>query len=298
MSLVTAVIVSYKNEEMTCKYVNEELRKCPEVDHVVIVNNGATAESNKKIHASIPHSEISSGEEYHGAQVTILFSPDNQGFAIGNNQGAVFVDRFIHSKYILFSNDDIIINDADVISRLITQRESDNSIGCFAPKILRTDGNTQGPHAYWSLWKRYGLYTIYPIAMRWIPKIMDKRKKNQARQIESGFYNTLVGCFFMVELADFKRAGMMDSRTFLYREEEILAERLKAIGKRSYCKASVSVVHIGGQSSFKDSKRHYNFINQTIRDSDMIYYHEYMKYPLWQIHFAQNIQRFICTLLA
>lgn len=297
MSLVTAVIVSYKNEEMTCQYVNEELEKCPEVDHVVIVNNAATEESNEKIHAGIPNSEISSGEEYHGARVTILFSPDNQGFAHGNNQGASFVDRFIHSKYILFSNDDIIINDADVISRLIARRESDDSIGCFAPKILRTDGNTQGPHAYWSLWKRYGLYTIYPIGMRWAPKIMDKRKKNQARQIECGFYNTLVGCFFMVELSDFMRAGMMDDRTFLYREEEILAERLKSIGKHSYCEASVSVVHLGGQSSYKEAERHYNFVNQIIRDSDIVYYHHYMKYPLWQIHLAQKTQQWICKIL-
>lgn len=298
MSLVSAIIVSYKNEEMTCKYVNEELKKCPEVDHIVIVNNAATEESNEKIHAGIKNSEISSGDEYHGAQVTILYSHENQGFARGNNQGANFVDRFIHSKYILFSNDDIIINDADVISRLISRRESDDSIGCFAPKILKTDGNTQGPHEYWSLWKRYCLYTIYPIGLRWASKIMVKRGKKLSQQTASGFYNTVVGCFFMVALSDFKRVGMMDDRTLLYREEEILAERMKRIGKNSYYEASVSVVHLVGQSSYKDGKRQYNFVNQTIRDSDVIYYHYYMKYPLWQIRMAQNIQRWICRFLA
>lgn len=297
MSIVSAVIVSYRNEEMTCRYVNEELRKCPEIDHVIIVNNAATKASNEKIQAGIPNSEISSGEEYHGAKVIILYNQDNQGFARGNNQGTDFVDRFIHSKYILFSNDDIVINDADIMARLINRRESDDSIGCFAPKILKVDGNTQGPFPYWSLWKRYGLYTLYPIGMRWAPKIMAKRKKKQLQQTVSGFYNTLVGCFFMVELSDFKRAGMMDNRTFLYREEEILAERLKSIGKNSYCEASVSVVHLGGQSSYKDSQRHYNFVNQIIRDSDIVYYHDYMKYPLWQIHLAQKIQQWICKIL-
>ena len=297
MSLVTAIIVSFRNEKMTCRYVNEELKKCLEVDHVVIVNNAATEESNEIIHANIPNSEISSGEEYHGARVTILFSPTNQGFAHGNNQGAEFVDRFIHSKYILFSNDDIIINDTDVISRLITRRESDNSIGCFAPKILKTDGNTQGPYAYWTLWKRYGLYTIYPIGKRWAPNMIDKRKKEQTHQITSGFYNTLVGCFFMVELSDYIRVGMMDNSTFLYREEEILAERMKAIGKRCYYEDSVSVTHLGGQSSYKESKRQYNFVNQIIRDSDIIYYHKYMKYPLWEIYLAQKAQQIICKFL-
>ena len=298
MSIVSAVIVSYKNEEMTCRYVNEELKKCPEVDHVIIVNNAATKASNEKIQANIPNSEISSGDEYHGAKIIILYNKANQGFARGNNQGADFVDRFIHSKYILFSNDDIVINDTDIISRLINRRESDDSIGCFAPKILKVDGNTQGPFPYWSLWKRYCLYTLYPIGMRWTPKMMAKRQKKQARQIVSGFYNTLVGCFFMVELSDFKRVGMMDDSTFLYREEEILAERLKSIGKNSYCEASVSVVHLGGQSSYKEAKRHYNFVNQIIRNSDIVYYHYYMKYPLWEIHLAQHIQQLICKLFA
>lgn len=298
MSLVSAVIVSYRNEEMTCRYVNEELSKCPEIDHVVIVNNAATEESNEALHAALPYSEVSSGEDYRQSKVIILYNKENQGFARGNNQGACFVDRFIHSEYILFSNDDIIISDADVISRLIKQRESDGSIGCFAPKILKSDGSPQGPFGYWSLWRRYGLYTVYPIGMRWARSVIDKKRAQQSQKIVSGFYNTLVGCFFMVSLSDFKRAGMMDNRTFLYREEEILAERMKAIGKRSYCEASVSVVHLGGQSSYKDRKRKYNFVNQTIRNSDMVYYHDYMKYPLWQIRLAQNIQRLLCTIFA
>ena len=133
--------------------------------------------------------------------------------------------------------------------------------------------------------------------MRWAREIINRRNKRQAKQVASGFYNTLVGCFFMIELADFVNAGMMDGSTFLYREEEILAERLKQIGKRSYCEASVSVVHLGGQSSYKDTKRQYNFVNQVIRDSDIIYYHHYMKYPLWQIRLAQNIQKWICKIL-
>ena len=161
MSLVSAIIVSYKNEDMTCKYVNEELKKCPEVDHIVIVNNAATELSNKRLLENIPCSEISSGEEYHGAKVIILHNINNQGFACGNNQGAIFVDRFIHSKYLLFSNDDIIITDKNVISRLIKRRMRDNSIGCFAPKILRPNGDVQGPYEYWSLWKRYAMGSIF-----------------------------------------------------------------------------------------------------------------------------------------
>ena len=297
MSLVSAIIVSYRNEEMTCKYVNQELSKCPEVDHIIIVNNGATKESNDNLHTSIPNSEISTGNEYNGSKVIILYNEDNQGFARGNNQGTYFVERFIHSKYILFSNDDIIINDTDVISHLINRRANDNSIGCFAPKILKPDGNTQGAFTYWSLWKRYMLYTIYPISMRWAPNLLKKRNEKRSKQLVSGFYNTLVGCFFMVELSDYIRVGMMDNSTFLYREEEILAERMKAIGKRCYYEDSVSVTHLGGQSSYKESKRQYNFVNQIIRDSDIIYYHKYMKYPLWEIYLAQKAQQIICKFL-
>ena len=42
---IVAIIVSYKNEEMTCNYTNKELTKCKEITNVIIVNNAATVNS-------------------------------------------------------------------------------------------------------------------------------------------------------------------------------------------------------------------------------------------------------------
>lgn len=292
-SLVTAIIVSFKNELMTCDYVNNELSKCPEVDHIIIVNNASTEESNQKLKEGIHDAYIASEDYYHGGRVIILPYSSNQGFAKGNNQGVKYVNKFINSKYILFTNDDIIINDADVIKKIIDKRESDDSIGCIGPKILKRDGSLQGPGKYTSLWKRYFLYTAYPVAQRVMHRyLLQKRKKSDTAKHE-GFTYVVIGCFFLVKTSDFIEIGMMDEATFLYREEEILAEKWKKINKCNYWLPSVSVTHLVGQSTGEGKRESYNLVNKYTRVSDLYYYNHYMGYPVWQIKLVQGVQKII-----
>lgn len=293
MSLVTAITVSYKNEKMTCDYINKELSKCPEIDHVIIVNNAATEESNQKLKDGISGANIASENDYHGGRVIILPYTSNQGFAKGNNQGVKYVHKYIHSKYILFTNDDIIINDPDVVRKLIEKKESDDSIGCIGPKILKRDGSIQGPGQYLSLWKRYFQYTAYPIAQRVMHRYLHQKRKRDDAAKKEGFTYVVIGCFFIVKTADFMEIGMMDETTFLYREEEILAEKWKKNNKSNYWLSSVSVTHLVGQSTGEGKRKSYNLVNKNTIASDLYYYHHYMGYPVWQITLVQGINKII-----
>ena len=69
---------------------------------------------------------------------------------------------------------------------------------------------------------------------------------------------------------------MFDSSTFLYAEEKILAERMKAIGKGIYYDPSVSVIHAHGSTTKKYAK---NKILKWQKDSNLYYYRVYRHTP-------------------
>ena len=55
----------------------------------------------------------------------------------------------------------------------------------------------------------------------------------------------------LIKKDDFLGCGKFDERTFLYREEAILSERLRAIGKRMYYDDSVTIRHFVGNTTSK-----------------------------------------------
>lgn len=285
----TAIIVSYKNEEMTCSFVNEELSKCKEVTHVVVVNNSADSESDKKVLNGIPGAELVIDEQqYKGSRIVILPTTGNQGFARGNNQGAEFARKHFSPNYLLFTNDDILITDADVVGKLISKIDSENRIGVIGPRIrLKNSKAPQGPIPYSSPWKRYFLPYAIPLPFSWYRKYMEQGYMENAQE---GFHYVVLGCFFLMRASDFYDIGMMDSNTFLYREEECISERLKGIlDKEAYWLPTTEVIHLKSVSTKKNS----NIVKKPnvdyTRQSDLYYYHHYHNIPRWQIRLAMSI---------
>lgn len=270
----TAIIVSYKNEELTSNFVNDELSKCIEVNHVVVVNNAAGQESNEKLSKFIKDSEYSDGSTYTGSKVVIISNADNVGFARGNNDGARYAQRFWNSDFYLFTNDDIIITDDAIVKKLSHKLNEDEKIGCIGPKVIFPWGERQGPSYYYGMWTRLKR------------EIMIRLKLKKRIEPVEGYCYTVKGCFFMARANDFHAVGMMDENTFLFREEECLSERLKGIGKQSYWMASVEVIHTGGKSVYSqgeeimEKKRK---IHNIFQQSDKYYLHTYFRYPYWEI---------------
>ena len=289
---VIAIIVSYKNEEMTCRFVNDELCKCKEVTHVVIVNNSADTHSDRLIHDGIPQSElIQDGDKYNGSRVVILPTIGNQGFAKGNNQGALFARKYMSPDYLLFTNDDILISDESVVNKLIAKLDSDDKIGVIGPRIrLKNSDAPQGPIPYSSPWKRYVWPYAIPLPFSWYRKYMEQGYMERAVE---GFHYVVIGCFFLMRAGDFYEIGMMDPNTFLYREEECISERLMAqMEKSAYWLPTTDVIHLKSVSTKKNSKSIVP-VNKYIQESDVYYYHAYRNYPKCEVRMAIRIGRII-----
>lgn len=282
---VIAIIVSYKNEDMTCHFVNDELSKLEEVTNVVVVNNSASTDSDELLYKRIIGAElIREGQEYRGSRIVILSTKCNQGFARGNNQGAEFAKRFMSPDYLLFTNDDILITDVDVIGKLISKLDSIDRIGVIGPRIRLKDSDApQGPIPYSSPWKRYVWPYAIPLPFSWYRKYMEQGYMERA---EEGFHYVVLGCFFLMKAKDFYDIGMMDPNTFLYREEECISERLKLhLGKLAYWLPTTDVIHLKSVSTKKDkskAKKAYSFS----QESDLYYYHAYHHYPKWVLRLA------------
>ena len=287
--MLSVVIVSYKNNQRTIQYVQEELSKVSVPCKVVIVNNAASLESNvelaNNLHAEIVDVGCTSADD---SNVYIINNPVNSGFAKGNNIGAKFAIDVLKADYILFSNNDIKFIDYDVVERLEDKLKILPEAGIIGPRVFGLKGELQSPEPYLSFWDR--MVWIYLSTL-----LFSKEKKIRRFRLDypyvakEGFHYKIMGSFFMVRANDFVECGMMDEHTFLYAEESILTERMNTIGLKPYYYPKVSVLHDHGVTTKQYLK------NRQKRDlkfeSECYFYRHYKHTPLWQIWVGKIVHK-------
>lgn len=294
--MTTIVLINYHKEVLTAQFVHKELSKLTGKWSLVVVNNGATSESDlalaQSLHAPVLHEgkwDVVPSDN----GIYILSSAENLGFARGNNLGAKFAHDILHADYLLFSNNDIQICEPDTINLLVSRMNQDANIGMIGPKVVGLDGKVQSPEPYHPFWKRYvWMYLSTPFLSA--EKKADIFDLNYAEKASEGYHYKVMGSFFMVRTDDFSAVSGMDPHTFLYAEETILSERMLKIGKKAYYAPHVSVIHAHGATTKEAIGR--KAINQYLMASETYYYHVYRHLPLWQIKLGMAIYRFIYKL--
>lgn len=268
------IIVTYKNPQRTADYINNQLTKLVNQYVVVVVNNSSTLHECEEL-ANCCNGIACEPDDVVGKKpVYIVNSSENLGFAKGNNLGVRFLMRNNACEYILFSNDDILIEDGLDLRPMIDILERDKSIGAIGPGIIGIDGHHQSPHRR--------VITAYR-QIGWI--LFSKlRKKSDTTSDkinimpEEGPCYWVSGAFFLMRYGHFSAVNGFDPDTFLYSEEPILAERLKQLGKSMYFYPGLQVTHLeGGTTKNTLSNRR---LSRMIVDSNCIYYKKYLKTPM------------------
>lgn len=248
--LYAILVVSYKRSDITISFVKNELSKILSDSIIVICNNEAVEDSDEILTTNLDAQlfEVDPDPDHnyyinYTKKVFILSNPENSGFAGGNNLAAHFVIKYFQVKYLLFSNNDIVISSDCIIEKLIKKLESNSSIGIIGPRIVGLCGEFQSPEPYESIWRRY--FFRYYSSLLFLSTKQKRRffQLDYSEKAKEGFHYRIMGSFFMMRLIDFLECGMMDPHTFLYAEESILSERLKTIGKGVYYYPEVSVLH-------------------------------------------------------
>lgn len=244
------IIVDYKSAPQTIDYVRRELSKLDMPRKVVICSNAADADSDAMFRRELDAQIVGSEPVDKSKDVFVLSTPENLGFARGNNRGAEFLRDNFDCTYLLFSNNDIVLRDPQVVDRLIGKLKADSTIGMIGPEVVGLDGRRQSPEPYVGLWNRYiWMYVLTPFMSR-----AAKNRRfclNYSRDAAEGPHYRIMGSFFIMPSEAFFACGMMDPHTFLYAEEMILSERLASIGRKVYFLPSTSVVHAHGLTTGK-----------------------------------------------
>ena len=249
------IVINYRQEELTIRFVKNELSKIQMPHKTIIVNNSATIESNTLLCKALGAVWVEDNNHKIDTEkaIFVLSSVENLGFAKGNNLGAMFCKKWFSPQYILFTNNDIRLKNDDVAERMIEKLEEHPEVGIIGPKVVGVDGKLQSPFPYTSYWKRH-------IWMYWSTLFYSAEKKKKVFQFDyqekaqEGFHYYVMGSFFIVRADFFYKCGMFDPNTFLYAEESILSERMASIGKKVYYYPDSVVIHEHGATTGKYAK--------------------------------------------
>jgi N-acetylglucosaminyl-diphospho-decaprenol L-rhamnosyltransferase len=174
-----------------------------------------------------------SGDDLKGLQdtvqadVAVLQSPRNDGFGAGHN----ILARTTDADILCIVNPDVELAEPRVLERLLRHFE-DPAVAVVGPRLVTPDGRVQrwdhgelrglrarvangAGHAHWR--ERTG-----PADVAWVS-----------------------GAFLLVRRSAFEAVGGFDERFFLYKEEEDLCLRIRALGQRVVYDPTVAVQHVG-----------------------------------------------------
>ena len=119
--LVSIITVNYRQAQITCDFL-DSLREIQYPHYeVLLVDNGLLADESDKFRQHHPH-------------VRVINSPDNLGFAGGNNLAI----REAAGDYILLINNDTIVP-PDFLEPLVRVLETHSKAGMVSPKIYFYD---------------------------------------------------------------------------------------------------------------------------------------------------------------
>lgn len=268
------IIVDYKSSDLTIKYILNQLVKIKIDWKLVIVNNCATSESNIKFNRVL-NSEIVSDDlkaKDISNRIFVVASTENLGFARGNNLGAKFLVENFGCDFLLFSNNDIVLKDNDVIEKLIEKIHSDTDIGMIGPEVIGLDGKRQSPEPYISIESRF----FWPYILTPFLSTKYKIKKfgyDYAEKASQGVHFRIMGSFFIMPTSAYISINGFDPYTFLYAEEMILAKRLESINKKVFFLPSVTVIHAHGITTSKVFSNYKSRILQA--ESERYFYTHY-----------------------
>lgn len=272
--MLGVIIVSYKNPQRTIDFINNQLSQIEPKYVVVVVNNASTIDECRRI-AGQCHGIVCGPNDIVGKHgVYIVNATDNLGFAKGNNLGVKFLMRNNPCDHLLFSNDDIVIENNTDLTPMIDLLEKDKSIGAIGPDIVGLDGHHQSPHyTVISPYRQIG-WLLFPF-LRGKKRPLNENAVNQP--LQSGWCYWVSGAFFLMRFRHFSAVNGFDPDTFLYSEEPIMAEKLLQLGKKMYFYPNIRVTHLEGGTT-KGAIGNNRIMNHII-ESNCIYYKKYLHTP-------------------
>lgn len=284
------VILHYLAEEMTKECV-EHLEKFLDMNRckIVIVDNASSNGSGQRL------KDYYKNKDY----CDVLLNNENVGFARGNNVGYKFAKEKYKPKYMIIMNNDVLINDGYFLDK-IEKIHSETDFDVLGPDILSSKLN-RGAHQNPMYLKQLTIQQVNKLISEVTSKLkhprinyaIDKikcsirvrtRLKNLKRKFGKAqeeihmhrHINPILhgSCYIFSPKFINNENEAFDSRTFLYREEEIL--HLKCMKKKytMIYDPHLSVLHLEDVSTESELKFREKSIRQELEKQKFINTHQ------------------------
>lgn len=234
---LSVIIVSYNTREMTLRAIETLYEQAHDVTMQVIVwDNDSADGSCDAIAERFP-------------QVELHRSPDNLGFAAGNNSAA----ETANGEWLLLLNSDTEVLPG-AIQNLLAFAKSHPDAGIVGGKTLFKDGSLNATSCFnrmtvWSLFcYSTGISRLFPNVSLFDPERIEGEKMDEIRQVD-----IVTGCFFLLKTALWRELGGFDLRYFMYAEETDLCLRAAKRGYKPMITPDATIIHHGGASAISSA---------------------------------------------
>ena len=207
--------------------------------------------------------------------VEVILSEKNGGYAYGNNFGLRYLEKKVYD-YILISNNDIEINDNLLLFKLIKEYKKLKKPAFISPLMLINNK----PSKFDSAW-RLPNKKVEILRSTFLSSFLFGSFLRSLFYKIDEFKNTpvavdcLPGSFFMGRKEIFKSINYFDEGTFLYDEETIIGEKVKALRLKNYLIPDLTYAHNASKTidQFNSQIQKYKFL----LESKIYYWTEYKK---------------------
>ena len=262
LPIVSVVILNYQTFSDTIDFVRQIKLQKEVIINILIVDN---CSSNDSFNILLDNYKSDD-------KVKVIQSERNGGYAYGNNFGF----RYLKGKeadFILISNNDIIIKDGLLLSKLITSYMKCNNPAFLSPVMLNEQGVQKRP----SSWNIPTFLEDFKNLV-FLDRIKGVNAKMQ-QSLQKGCVSVecLSGAFTLIKKQTLFDLGLFDEGTFLYCEERINAVKVRRKGLYNYLNKELSFVHKEAETISQS----FNYISRMkILVRSRIYFHvKYNKLP-------------------
>lgn len=224
--IVGVVILNY-NDIQTTIGVLKCIEKYNAIDYITVVDNNSSDDSF-----------IILSNLYQNSSIHLIKSSMNGGYSYGNNLGLKYLVEERKVDIAIIINPDVIFNQS-IIRRVSEELCKDPLCGLVSPIMLDRNGNEtrmwlKSPKFYNSILDCFFIG-------RQLNKFLRKTKVDKSQLKQK--VDILPGSFLAFDSDALKKMDYLDENVFLYYEENIIGEKLKRLGLKTYLLTNCSYIH-------------------------------------------------------
>ena len=253
------VVLNYNDWEETTRFCNA-VKDFQSVDLILIVDNKSSDES------------VAMLKKNESEKIKLLVADENKGYAAGNNVGLKYIlDNKLEGNVII-SNPDIYFSDKGL--KEILKPLEDSTIG-ITTGLITTGGKITSNFA-WKLPSYWQILMIQSLVFYKLMKITGHSIYLDHPKNDDNIYCECVsGCFFCMTTETLNQIGLMDERTFLLGEENILGYKIRQ-NKQKVCVVTKERVEHDQHHSIKKSIKKDMQVAKWLLNSQLVYIQYYL----------------------